>query len=142
MLKKIFDKLFEREPKWWEKEAEEQGMTVEQYLNLYKLEKENVEISYAFMMQKEEKRSRREKWDDYQAEQFEAEKEKNKGYEQLAKVHSAYISILLKKLGATDSNTAISLTQAEVKEALEKNEARATIDNTAKTYKLYCAAVE
>lgn len=142
MLKKIFDKLFEREPKWWEKEAEEQGMTVEQYLNLYKLEKENAELAYAFMRQKEEKRSRREKWDDYQAEQLEAEIEKNKGYEQLAKVHSAYISILLKKLGATDSNTAISLTQAEVKEALEKYEARAVIEPTEASYKLYCEAIE
>ena len=67
-------------------------------------------------------------------------KEKNKGYEQLAKVHSAYISILLKKLGATDSNTAISLTQEEVKEALEKNETRATIDGDG--YKLYCESIE
>ena len=81
-------------------------------------------------------------WIAYFEELYKKERQKVAGYEQLAKVHSAYISILLKKLGATDSENAIRLTQAEVKEALENYEARATIDNNAKTYKLYCEAVE
>ena len=52
------------------------------------------------------------------------EREKIAGYEQLAKVHSAYISILLKRLGATEDNM-IAITASEVTEALEKYEARA-----------------
>jgi hypothetical protein len=87
-----------------------------------------------------DKRSRKQKWIDHLEKLLEAERQKVAGYEQLAKVHSAYISILLKKLGATDSNTAISLTQAEVKEALEKNETRALIDRDG--YKLYCDSIE
>ena len=72
----------------------------------------------------EEKRSRKEKWDDYQAEQLKAEREKVKGYEELAKIHSAYISILLKKLEATKDKP-ITITKEEVKEALTQYEARA-----------------
>ena len=53
-----------------------------------------------------------------------AEREKVAGYEELAKVHSAYISILLKKLGATKDNM-ITITPSEVREAFEKYEARA-----------------
>lgn len=45
------------------------------------------------------------------------------GYEQLARVHSAYIAILLKKLGATEDN-AVTITASEIREALEKCETR------------------
>jgi hypothetical protein len=55
---------------------------------------------------------------------LEAERAKVAGYEQLAKVHSAYISILLKKLGATEDNM-IVIAASEVTEALKKYEARA-----------------
>lgn len=51
-------------------------------------------------------------------------REEVKGYIQLAQVHSAYISILLNKLGATEDKP-ITITSAEVTEALEKYEARA-----------------
>ena len=67
------------------------------------------------------------------------EREKVAGYEQIAKVHSAYISILLKELGATKDNT-ITITAGEVKEALEKYEARAMqVDGG---YSLYCEVIE
>ena len=52
------------------------------------------------------------------------ERAKVAGYEQIAKVHSAYISILLIELGATKDNM-ITITASEVKEALEKYETRA-----------------
>ena len=63
------------------------------------------------------------------------EREKVAGHEQLAKVHSAYISILLQKLGATKDNM-ITITAGEVKEALEKYEARAMPAEDG--YSLYC----
>lgn len=50
--------------------------------------------------------------------------EKVKGYEQMAQVQSAYISILLKKLGATEDNK-VDIKASEVTEALQKYEARA-----------------
>ena len=67
------------------------------------------------------------------------ERKKVKGYEQLAKLHSAYISILLNKLGATKDNM-ITITSAEVTEALKKCEARAM--QTEDGFNLYCEVVE
>ena len=61
------------------------------------------------------------------------------GYEQLAKVHSAYISILLKKLGTTKDNM-ITITASEVTEALNKYEARAM--PTEDGFNLYCEVIE
>ncbi len=52
------------------------------------------------------------------------EREKIAGYEQLAKVHSAYIAILLKKLDATKNN-AVCINADEVAEALKNYETRA-----------------
>ena len=69
-----------------------------------------------------------------------AEREKVKGYEQLAKVHSAYIDIFLKKLEATKGN-AITIDAAEVKKALEHYETRATV-NADGSYSLYCEIIE
>ena len=63
------------------------------------------------------------------------ERAKVAGHEQLAKVHSAYISILLQKLGATKDNM-ITITAGEVKEALRKYEARAMPVEDG--YSLYC----
>ena len=63
------------------------------------------------------------------------EREKVAGYEQLAKVHGAYISILLKKLGATEDNK-VEIKATEVTEALEKYEARAIA--TESGFALYC----
>ena len=66
------------------------------------------------------------------------EREKVAGYEQIAKVHSAYISILLNELGATKDNM-ITITASEVTEALKKYEARAIqVDGG---YGLYCEVV-
>lgn len=47
------------------------------------------------------------------------ERGKVAGYEQVAKVNSAYISILLKRLGATEDNK-IDIKASEVTEALDK----------------------
>ena len=66
---------------------------------------------------------------------IQVEREKVAGYEQLAKVHSAYISILLKKLGATEDNK-VEIKATEVTEALEKYEARAIA--TESGFALYC----
>jgi hypothetical protein len=52
------------------------------------------------------------------------EREKVAGYEQVAKVNSAYISILLKRLGATEDKK-VDIPATEITEALEKYEARA-----------------
>lgn len=68
-----------------------------------------------------------------------AEREKVAGYEQVAKVHSAYISILLKKLGAIKDNT-VTITDSEIKEALNKYEARAV--KTEDGWGLYCEVKE
>ena len=51
------------------------------------------------------------------------EREKTAGYEQIAKVHSAYIAFLLNKLGATEEN-GVSISDADIKEMLEKYEVR------------------
>lgn len=59
---------------------------------------------------------------------LEAEREKVAGYEQLAKVHSAYISILLKKLEATEDNP-INIKASDVTQALEMYESRAIATN-------------
>ena len=67
------------------------------------------------------------------------EREKVAGYEQLAKVHAAYISILLNKLGATKDNM-ITITSAEVTEALKKYEARALPSEDG--FSLYCEVIE
>ena len=69
----------------------------------------------------------------------ESERQKVAGYEQLAKVHSAYISILLNKLGATNDNP-ITITASEVKEALKKYEARALPSEDG--FSLYCEVIE
>ena len=53
-----------------------------------------------------------------------AEREKVAGYEQVAKVHSAYIAIFLKKLGANRSN-AVCIRAEEVADALKSLETRA-----------------
>lgn len=66
------------------------------------------------------------------------EREKVGGYEQLAKVHSAYISILLKRQGASKDNM-ITVTSEEVKEALKKYEARAI--QVEDGYGLYCEVI-
>ena len=66
-------------------------------------------------------------------------REKVAGYEQIAKVHSAYISILLKELGATKDNM-ITITAGEVKEAMEHYEARAVQADSG--YSLYCEVTE
>ena len=70
----------------------------------------------------------------------ESEREMVAGYEQLAKVHSAYIAILLKKLEATKDN-AVTVTGEEIKKAMEKYEARAMYEPTDKSWKLYCEVI-
>lgn len=47
-----------------------------------------------------------------------AERERVAGYEQLAKLHAAYIAVLLQKLGAT-KDTPITITKEDVAGAME-----------------------
>lgn len=70
---------------------------------------------------------------------IEEERQKVKAHEQIAKVHSAYISILLKKLGATEDNPQ-TFTKAEIKEALEKYEARGIPVEDG--YSLWCEVID
>ena len=64
------------------------------------------------------------------------EREKVAGYEQIAKVHSAYIAILLKRLGATADN-AVGINSQEIAEAIEKDEVKAFISEQG-AISLYC----
>lgn len=68
---------------------------------------------------------RQDKWIKHLQEQFTAERNKIYGYEEMAKVYSAYIYILLQKLGATKDN-AVDIKLSEAEEALTKGETRAT----------------
>lgn len=69
----------------------------------------------------------------------EEERARVAGYNELAKVHTTYISILLKRLGATDKESAVNITNAEIKEAMDKLEARAIYSAETQTQSLYCA---
>lgn len=63
------------------------------------------------------------------------EREKVAGYEQVAKVHCAYISILLKRLGAT-KDKAVEIQPQEIADNIGKDEARALISGSG-VYSLY-----
>lgn len=78
-------------------------------------------------------------WHKYYEERIAIEKAKTKGYEELAKVHSAYIAILLNKLGATEDNK-VEIKAAEVTEALGKYEVLAT--GTEKGFALHLGEVK
>ena len=67
------------------------------------------------------------------------EREKVAGYEQVAQVNSAYIAILLKKLGATEDKP-IDVPATDITEALSKYEARAVA--TEGGFGLYYVQVE
>ncbi len=69
------------------------------------------------------------------------EREKIKGYEEIARLHSAYISILLQKLGAT-KDSPITITKEDVAEAMQKYEARALYEPTDNCWKIYCEVIE
>ena len=58
------------------------------------------------------------------------------GHKQLANVFTAYIALLLEKVGATEENP-ILITEEDVKYALEHYETRAILQNGEK--KLFCA---
>ena len=70
---------------------------------------------------------------------LQAEREKVAGYEQLAQVHSAYISILLQKLGATEDNK-VEIKAPEVSDAMAKYEARAVATDSG--FALYVTEVK
>jgi len=61
------------------------------------------------------------------------ERERVVGYEQIAKLHAAYIAVLLKRLGATKENPA-EIADADVHEAMQ-HEVRGYPDG--KAWKLY-----
>ena len=67
-------------------------------------------------------------------EMVEIEREKVAAYEQIANIHSAYIAMLLEKLGATKDN-GVLMTGEAVKKALADYETRAT--PTGDGWKLY-----
>ncbi len=67
-------------------------------------------------------------------------KEREAGYAQVAKLHSAYISILLNKLGATE-DCPVTISGADITEALSRYEARAVYSNGKDEYSLWCEEV-
>lgn len=89
-------------------------------------------------MTKKQEMAKAKKQNDRLLKMVSEEREKVAGYEQLAKVHSAYISILLKRLGAT-KDSMITITASEVTDALKNYEARAM--PTEEGYGLYCEVV-
>ena len=72
----------------------------------------------------------------------EEERARVAGYNELAKLHTAYISVLLKRLGATSEESKVIVTNAEITEAMEKYEARAIYSQEEKSQGLYCADKE
>ena len=72
---------------------------------------------------------------------LEAEREKVKSYEEVAKVHSAYIGILLRRLNATEEN-GVTITREEVSHAISHFETRAYTDGKKGEWKLYCVEKE
>jgi hypothetical protein len=67
---------------------------------------------------------------------LEEERNKVKGYEELARIHNAYIAITLKKMGATSDNP-IPIINDEIKEAMEHYEVRAVVGDDG-SWKFYC----
>ena len=67
----------------------------------------------------------------------EYEKQNSKGHEQVAQIQNAYVSILLKKLGATSEDTAIVIKNEEITNALDHCETRGSIPDIG-VWKLYC----
>ena len=90
------------------------------------------------MIEKETKDTLRRK-NEKLLEMVKTEREKNAGYEQLAKVHSAYIAFLLIKLGATEES-GVSISDADIKEMLEKYEVRGYRSEGVTS--IYCAKVD
>ena len=84
-------------------------------------------------------RQRIKEWHKYYELIIATEKDARKGYEELAKLHSAYITMLLQKLGATEENP-ITIKASEVTEALKKYEARAM--QAEDGFSLYCEEVK
>jgi rubrerythrin len=72
---------------------------------------------------------------------LEAEKQKVKGYEELAKVHSAYIAILLQRLKATEGKPVVISAEATT-HALSNLEVRACVDETERAWKFYVEEIE
>ena len=58
------------------------------------------------------------------------------GHEELAKIHTAYVGLLLEKLGATKENP-VTITNEEVREALAKLDVRASVAGSC-SFNLYC----
>lgn len=72
---------------------------------------------------------------------LEEERVRVKGYEEVAKLHNAYISILLSKLNATEDN-AVTISLDDVSYAMSHFETRAYIDEKKGEWKLYCVEKE
>ena len=69
------------------------------------------------------------------------EKQKVKGYEELAKIHSAYIAILLQKLKATKDKPVVISTEETIL-ALGNLEVRACADEIEPAWKFYVEEIE
>ena len=74
-------------------------------------------------------------------ERAERRDEEIQGYQELGKIHSAYIAILVKRLGATEDNP-VEITRGEVYRAIDRYETRASFDRETDTYSLYCVEHE
>ena len=68
------------------------------------------------------------------------EKQKAEGYEEIARVHNAYIAFLLHKLGATEEAPVV-IRGEDIKHALEHLETRVLVGE-AGVWKFFCDEVE
>lgn len=85
-----------------------------------------------------EQKRRARAWYRYYENLIAAERTKIAAYEQLAKVNTAYVAILLDKLGATKDH-AVTITHKEITEAMKKYEARASTIDVG--FSLYCEVI-
>ena len=68
-------------------------------------------------------------------------KEREIGYEQIAKMYNAYISVLLNRLGATEGNEVV-ITGEDIANALSSCLARASYNSDKDEYSLWCTESE
>lgn len=68
-------------------------------------------------------------------------KEREIGYEQIARMYTAYISVLLNRLGATEGNEVV-ITGEDIDNALSSCLARASYNSDKDEYSLWCTVSE
>ena len=71
---------------------------------------------------------------------IEYERQENEGNKQVFKIQDAYIAVLLKKLGAVSEESAVTVTDDEIKRAMAVCETKGNIEKMGE-WKLYCEEI-